>query len=501
MTCVIGLDIGTTSTIGILIEPATRKVVAQESRPVTLFAPHPGWAEEDPLEWWENVCAICRDLVRAAGATPIGAVGVTGMVPAVVLLDAQGGLLRRSIQQSDGRCEAEVAALARATDPAAFLARTGNGINQQLVLAKLRWLATHEPQVFARIATVFGSYDYIAHRLTGARRVERNWALEGGFLDLAAMRLAPDLCALGGIAPACVPPLIGPTDIGGHITAEAARATGLAEGVPVIGGVADHVASAYAAGVVAPGQVLLKFGGAGDVLAASDSARPDPRLFMDYHPVPGLFMPNGCMASTGSMLNWAAALLAPAEARPHARLDALAATVPPGAEGLTMLPYMLGEKSPIHDPNARGVLAGLTLGHGAGHVWRAALEGAAYAFRHHVAVFDELGYRPAELLASDGGSASAVWMQIVADVHQMPVQVLAGHPGSCLGAAWLAALGVGLVDDHAGVGDFVSQGPLYRPDPAQRALHDAGFARFRGLYAALRPWFPAAGPDPLSVPG
>jgi len=355
MTFAIGLDIGTTSTIGILIEPRTRRVIAQESRPVTLFSERQGWAEEDPREWWDNVCAICRALVSAAGQARIGAIGVTGMVPAVVLLDAEGALLRRSIQQSDGRCEVEVAALARETDATEFLARTGNGINQQLVLAKLRWLATHEPEVFARIATAFGSYDYIAYRLTGARRLERNWALEGGFLDLATRRIAPDLCALGRVAPAILPPLIDPTEVTGRITAQAARETGLPEGVPVTGGVADHVASAYAAGVVSPGQVLLKFGGAGDVLAASDSARPDARLFMDYHPIPGLYMPNGCMASTGSMLNWAARLLAPSEQHPHARLDALAAAVPPGADGLVMLPYMLGEKSVGRGKRQRGL--------------------------------------------------------------------------------------------------------------------------------------------------
>ncbi len=491
MDHVIGLDIGTTSTIGILIEPGTRRVIAQESRPVTLNSPHPGWAEEDPQEWWDNVCAITRRLAAEVPAGTIRALGVTGMVPAVLLLDAEGRLLRPSIQQSDGRCEAEVAALLRETDAEAFLARTGNGINQQLVIAKLRWIATHEPEVFARIATVYGSYDHIASLLTGARRVERNWALEGGFLDLATGRIAQDLCALAGIDPGVIPPLSESTEVIGHVTDAAAEATGLPAGLPVSGGVADHVASAYAAGVVAPGHVLLKFGGAGDVLAATDAARPDARLFMDYHPVPGLFMPNGCMASTGSMLNWAARMLAPGQDRPHARLDALAAKVAPGVGGLIMLPYMLGEKSPIHDPNARGVLAGMTLGHGPGHIWRAALEGTAFAFRHHVEVLRDLGFRPRQLLASDGGSASAVWMQIVADVHQMPVQVLKGHPGSCLGAAWLAAMGVGLADSHDGVRDFVGTGALHTPDPELAAHYDTGYGRFRDLYERLKPWFPA----------
>src|SRR5688572_24415015 len=173
MTYVIGLDIGTTSTIGILIGLPDR-ILHIASRPVTLTSRHPGWAEEDPEQWWTNACAIMRELTAAGGiaASDVAAVGVTGMLPAVVLLDDEGRLLRPSIQQSDARCAAEVAELRREVDEAAFTAKTGNGINQQLVIAKLRWIRKHEPEVFARIATVFGSYDYINWRLTGERAIE-----------------------------------------------------------------------------------------------------------------------------------------------------------------------------------------------------------------------------------------------------------------------------------------------------------------------------------------
>lgn len=495
---VLGLDIGTTSTIGLLIDPAERRILATASRPVTLHAPRPGWAEEDPEQWWRNVCAIIRELAAKVSGD-IVAVGIAGMTPALILLDTDDRLLRPSIQQSDGRCHAEVAALKAEIPEAEFLGLTGNGINQQLILAKLRWIETHEPSVSSRIATIFGSYDYIAFRLTGARRVERNWALEAGFIDLAADQVAERLCALGHVEPERIPPLVGSTEVTGQVTVQAARETGLAPGTPVIGGVADHVASAYAAGVIEPGTVLLKFGGAGDVLAASETARPDRRLFLDYHAIPGLFMPNGCMASTGSLLNWVAATLcaqheAAAEAagmRLHGYLDGLAGAVPAGSDGLRMLPYFLGEKSPIHDPKARGVLAGLTLGHGSGHVWRAALEGTACAFRHHVETFTDIGYPATRLLASDGGSASAVWMQIVADMLQAPVRVLVGHPGSCLGSAWLAAIGAGLADDYRGVANFVSLGATYEPRRGTAMIYDEAYSRFRSLYLALAPWFGA----------
>ena len=200
MACVLGLDIGTTSTIGVLIRPPDQ-TIALASRPVALRSDHVGWAEEDPEEWWANVGEIVRELTRSSGVSPaeIAAVGVTGMLPAVVLLDSAGRLLRPSIQQSDARCRAEVAELRTEIDEKAFLAKAGNGINQQLVIAKLRWIERHEPQVFARIATVFGSYDYINWRLTGERAIEQNWALEAGFVDFKSQAIDDALVALAHI--------------------------------------------------------------------------------------------------------------------------------------------------------------------------------------------------------------------------------------------------------------------------------------------------------------
>ena len=185
MTCVLGIDIGTTSTIAILIEMPGR-ILGLASRPVALTSPHPGWAEEDPREWWANVCALTDELLRVSGvnAESIAAVGVTGMLPAVVLLDDGDELLRPSIQQSDGRCGKQVADQRAEWNESAFIAKAGNGINHQLVGAKLRWIEENEPHIHSRIATVFGSYDYINWRLTGEKSIEQNWALESGFLDV-----------------------------------------------------------------------------------------------------------------------------------------------------------------------------------------------------------------------------------------------------------------------------------------------------------------------------
>ncbi|MBN8998941.1 MAG: FGGY-family carbohydrate kinase [Rhizobiales bacterium] len=487
----LGLDIGTTSTIGILIELPDR-VVGIESRPVTFSAPKAGWAEEDPREWWENVRAILAAFAdRGVDLGKIEGIGVTGMLPAVVLLDNAGQLIRPSIQQSDGRCGAEVELLKQEVDPDRFLRKAGNGINQQLVTAKLRWIERHEPENFARIATVFGSYDYINWRLTGRRAIEQNWALEAGFVDLDRLDISPDLVALAHIPPHALPPRSVSHSILGAVTAEAAAATGLTEGTPVVGGAADLIASALGAGLSAEGDVLLKFGGSVDVLVATDKVAPDARTYLDHHLVPGLWVPNGCMATGGSGLNWFVRTFAGAEAvvaagkglTTHAYLDQLAAETPPGADGLFALPYFLGEKTPIHDPLARGIFHGISLSHGLPHFWRALLEGYAYAVAHHIEVMRDMGHQPQRYLVSDGGSNSRLWMQIVADVLQAPLQTLTGHPGSCLGAAWTAAVGTGATTDWGGVSAFVHRAAIVEPRPEQAELYRAGYHRFRRLYA------------------
>ena len=489
---VIGLDIGTTSTMGVAVR-LPDEIVAVARRPVTLSSPKPGWAEEDPLQWWVNSVEILGEITAGIDPSALAGICLTGMLPAVVLLDAEGRLLRPSIQQSDGRCVEQVDGLRREYDEAAFLRRTGNGINQQLVGAKLRWIAAHEPGVFARIATVFGSYDYINWRLTGVRAVEQNWALEAGFTDLSTDAIADDLVALAGIPRSAVPPRSESHRQMGRVTADAAALTGLPEGLPVFGGAADHIVSALAAGINRSGDVLLKFGGAGDVIVASDRAVPDKRLYLDYHLIPGLYAPNGCMASSGTALNWLTTILqtAAGSTNPHQTLDAEADRVPPGADGLVCLPYFLGEKTPIHDPLARGAFVGLSLTHTPAHIWRATLEAVAFGFRHHVDVLRDMGHEPQRFMASDGGTASRVWMQIMADVLGQPVQLLENHYGSAVGAAFVAAIGAGLTSDWGTVARLSRYGARIEPSPERHAAYDRVYANYRQLYDVLAPYFHA----------
>jgi len=493
MDCVLGLDIGTTSTIGILIR-LPNEVLSIISKPVNLISEKAGWAEENPEEWWANVRSIIADLSKCGfPASEIRGIGVTGMLPAIVLLDAEGRIIRPSIQQSDGRCGDEVEEMKAEIDPSAFVVRAGNGINQQLVGAKMRWIEKHEPKAFSQIATVFGSYDYINWRLTGIRAVEQNWALEGGLIDVSLNEVVDDLVRFAHIPQHALPRKSISHSILGQITERAAIETGLVAGTPVVGGTADLIASALAAGVTRRGDVLLKFGGSVDILTVTDRVAPDLRLYLDYHLVPGLYMPNGCMATGGSGLNWfvdtfATGLRAEAQKAGisvHRRLDQLAAQVPAGADGLIVLPYFLGEKTPIHNPNARGVFSGLSFSHGLPHFWRAMLEAYAYALKHHIEVLNDAGHPTENFCASDGGSNSLVWMQIVSDILQVPVQLLRGHPGSCLGAAWTAAVGVGLTRDWSGISAFVQHGDLIQPHVENAEAYARGYYTFRDLYRRI----------------
>nr|WP_319514915.1 FGGY family carbohydrate kinase [uncultured Cohaesibacter sp.] len=490
MTVAIGLDIGTTSTIATLMDE-TGKVIASHSRPSRLSSIEPGFAEADPAQWWQNSQAVLKAVMAELPQdASLCGVCVTGMLPAVVLLDEKNEVLRPSIQQSDARCGQQVETMKESLDEADFLARTGQGLTQQLVAPKLRWLEAHEPDIHTAIRCMFGSYDYINFCLTGVKRVERNWALEAGFVDLKDHQIAADLVALGGLDKAVLPDLAAAHEVIGTVSQSAADLTGLPVGCPVFGGAADHIGSALATGLTKPGDVLLKFGGAGDVIAIAEQAMPDRRLFLDYHLIPGLYAPNGCMASSGSMLRWLAGILSdcPGEEADLAKLDAKAAQKPLGADGVRMLPYFLGEKTPIHDPKARGTLTGLSLGHDQGHIWRAALEAIACGFKHHLDVLEDMGTPARQLFASDGGSRSAIWMQIVADICAAPVKVLADAFGSSTGAAWVALVGAGICDwpDVAGA---VAYGKIYEPSDADADTAKAVYADYHALYAQLRPFF------------
>lgn len=480
MTRLLGIDIGTTATKAMVID-AGGTVVAQASRPSEIDSPRAGWAEADPEQWWGNV----RSLTAELPVDDIDAVGVSGMVPCVILLDAAGRALRPSIQQNDARAVEEVADLADELVHARVLERTGSPVSQQSVGPTALWLARHEPETWAQARTILGSYDFVVHRLTGELDVERNWALESGLLDLTSGDWAADLLAAAGIDGERLPPVRAADAIVGEVSRSAARETGLPSGIPVVAGSADHVASAFAAGIVTPSDMLVKLGGAGDILLCTDAPLTDERLYLDFHLVPGRYLPNGCMAASGSMIRWFNRELAAGEGL--AELDERAAAIAPGADGVLALPYMLGEKTPINDPRARGAFVGLHLGHTRAHLFRAMLEAIAYGFRHHVDVFREHGIEPRHVRVTNGGAGSRLWKQVIADVIGFPLEVPRTAGGSALGAGFAAGMGIGAFGGWGDIEGFVELADTVEPDPAAHEQYADGYARYRALYPALRP--------------
>ena len=487
---VLGIDVGTTALKAVALD-RERGVVAQVERDHELLSAHPGWAEEDPEQWWTTTRDAIRTLITTIPAEEIAAIGVSGMVPAMVLLDASGQPLRPSIQQNDARSIVEVKELQAAVDLREFFTITGGMPNQQNIDPRWRWLRQHEPDIVARTAYLCGSYDFIVYRLTGQLSLEENWAAESGLYDIRQHRWHTSYLEHAGIDAAILPPVRQPTEIVGGINEAVAARTGLRVGTPVVAGSADHVAAALASGLVQNGDVLLKFGGAGDLLYCADLPEPDPHFYFDYHDIPGLTLISGCMATSGSLVKWFAHELAAGVSL--ADLDAEAEQVPPGAGGIIALPYFLGEKTPIFDPSARGVFAGVMLHHTRAHLYRAILESVCYGFAHHLLLLREANRPIRRICAADGGSRSRLWMQIAADVVDHPLQVIAGEAASALGAAYVAAMGIGMFTDWHEITRFITAGPIYQPQKEHVAYYQKGFALYRDLYRRLQSFLPELG--------
>lgn len=476
MNVTVGIDVGTTGTKTVLFD-VSRGIVAQASRETTLLSPAPGFAEADTSQWLTNVIDSIREARSQADVPPgdIDAIAVSGMVPAVVAIDGRGNALRKAILQNDARAHHEIGQLAAALADVDLVSLTGSALTQQSVAPTVLWLSHHEPEVYEKTEHLVGSYDWVLSALGADIHVERNWALESGLFTIDG-ELADTVLRAADLNPGLLPPVRQSGTQVGVLSDEAAAWTGLRAGTALIVGGADHVLSAYAAGVSHPGDALVKLGGAGDILVASDTKVTDERLYLDAHPVPGRWLPNGCMATSGSLIRWFQALVGGDELTV---LDAEAAQRKP-AEVLC-LPYFLGEKTPINDPDLRGVFAGMHLGHTRADLYRSVLEAIAFGFRHHVDVFADISIPLTNTMVTNGGSKSTLWKQIHADVLGIELHPVTGHPGASLAAAIIAAIGVGALDDWADANRFVTLGPPVVPDPKRKQIYDDAYARWREL--------------------
>jgi xylulokinase len=476
----LGIDIGTSSTKGLLARP-DGVVVATAQRPHALSLPRPGWAEHDALSvWWGDVTSICHELAPQAGSRLAG-VAVSGIGPCLLPVDGDDAPLRPAILYGiDTRASAEIAELTERFGADTILGRGGSALTSQAIGPKLLWLRRHEPDVWARTARFYMASSFVVRRLTGAYVLDHHSASQCDPLyELGAHAWASDWAS--EIAPGLeLPALVWPSDLVGTVSEAAAAETGLPSGLPVVAGTIDAWAEAVSVGVRHPGDLMLMYGTTMFFVQVTDRWIVDPRLWATAGPFPGTMTLAAGLATSGALTGWLRDILGGPS---FDDLVAEARAVAPGSDGLVVLPYFAGERTPIQDPDARGILAGLTLRHGRGHLYRALLEGTAFAVRHNLEVFGELGASPRRIVAVGGGTAGDLWMQIVSDVTGREQEVPSETVGACYGDAFLAAVGTGLAERDD---DWNSVARRIAPQASNAGTYQTLYDVYRALYPATR---------------
>lgn len=491
MEYTLGIDIGTTSVKVIMIS-SEGKIFAETSVQHDLISKHPNWAEEDADIWWDNTVTALKNFKKLYPdeMKKVKGIGCSGMVPAIVMLDEEGCPVRKTIQQNDARAVEQISRISAELDQDILYSRIGGKTNQQHILPRLLWVKENEPDTWKRTKWVMGSYDWIVYKLTGVKSLEMNWAVESGAMDIRSGEWLEEELNQFGIPVSMFPEVNPSMSIVGYTKEEAERELGIPHHTPVIAGSADHVASTLAAGITKKGDLLIKFGGAGDILYCVDEIETNEKLFFDYHIVPEKYLLNGCMAASGSLVKWFTKDIIHHDTPDIFEvLDAQAKDVPPASDGLIILPYFLGEKTPIFDPTARGVMFGLTLSHTNGHIFRAILESVIYGFRHHVEVLKEMGYEPERIMATNGGAKSKFWCQIAADVLGQKIVSYPSHPGSALGVAFLAGMSIGMFSEWDQIQEFLIEYRVFEPNPEAVKIYNKSYRMYRNLYNQLKPVF------------
>jgi xylulokinase len=451
----IGIDVGTTGVKAVRISE-TGEVLARAEEEYPLAIPQPGWAEQDPEDWWQ---ATQRTLAAEGGP-----LGLTGQMHGLVLLDAAGEVLRPAILWNDQRTGAECAEIEETIGLARLIELTGNRALPGFTAPKLLWVRRHEPDVWERVAHVLLPKDYVRFRLTGERVIDAAEASGTLLFDVARREWSREVCEALEIPIEWLPPVRESTEIGGA---------------------GDQQAGALGVGVVGPGPLSVVLGTSGVVFSALDGYRTDPqaRLHVFCHAVPDTWEAMGVMLSAAGSLRW----LRDAVGGSYDELVAEAERWPAGTEGLTFLPYLQGERTPHADPDARGAFVGLSLRHDRGALVRAVLEGVAFGLRDSLELLRELGVEPTVGRVSGGGARSELWLRIVASVLGIPLERTAVEEGAAYGAALLGGIAAGtFADAHEAVAACVRVRDTVEPDPEWQRVYDEGYTRFRSLYPALR---------------
>jgi xylulokinase len=500
-TYLLGIDIGTTGAKALLFDAADGTTRASATTEYPMFTPQPLWAEQNPVDWWAATVTSIRSVLRQEGVDPhqVAAVGLTGQMHGLVLLDKHGNVLRPCIMWNDQRTGAQCAAITDRIGASKLLEWIANPVLPGFTAPKILWVRDNEPGVYSQVSHVLLPKDYVRYRLTGAFATEVSDASGTALLDVKQRRWSDEMLAALDIPREWLPDCFESTEVSAKISALTADETGLIAGTPVVGGGGDQAAQAVGSGIIRTGIISATLGTSGVVFAATEKflVEPEGRLHAFCHAVPGQWHLMGVMLSAAGSFRWFRDVLGQAEsaqarssgANVYDLLTAQAAEAPAGSEGLIFLPYLTGERTPYPDPDARGVYFGLTLRHGRPHLIRAILEGVAYGLRDSLELMRAMGLHIAQVRASGGGARSALWRQILADVFNSEIVLVNVAEGAAYGAALLAGVGAGVYKDVPDACARTIRVTDQVEPSADAEIYAAGYPIYHALYPALAPYF------------
>ncbi len=499
LPCLLVFDIGTTGAKAVLVR-SDGELLLSITRSYRTFYPRPGRAEQRAQDWWQAVVEAAQLVLghRPQDRRRIAAIGLSGQMMGCLPVAADGTPLRPSLIHSDLRSESECRRIARKMKPAAVYRITGNRLDPRYTLSKIAWVQRTEPSVYHKTALFVQAKDFVGFKLTGELGVTdySDASLTGAF-DLAGFRWSDDLLAAAGVPRTKLPDVQPSASVRGSVTGEAAAATGLPSGLPVIVGGGDGACATLGAGVVRPGQAYNYIGGTSWVSAVSREPIIDPemRLFNLCDLAPWKYNVLGTVQCAGSSYEWFADHIGQLETRQAAEtgadrfelLNTLAAQAPPGCNGLVFLPHLMGERATIWDPNARGLYFGLTLRHTRADLARAVLEGVAYTLKSIIEAMAECGVPVRAVRLIGGGAESDLWQRILADVYGKRLAVVRNpEEATCIGAALAAGVAVGIYENWPAAARVVRVHRELRPDPALSARYGAFHQFYCSLYPRLK---------------
>jgi xylulokinase len=481
----LGMDVGTGGTRAVLVDENGQLVASASSEHEPFRTPHPGWAEQDPDDWWRAAQQAIRE-VLATGAR-VDAVGLTGQMHGAVMLDKDGKVLRPSLIWCDVRTGPQCDWLHKVIGRERLIELTANPALPNFTLTKLLWVKEHEPEIFARIAHVLCPKDYVRYRLTATYAMDVQEASGTLLLDVAHRRWSKEVARIAGIPESWLPELFESPEICAKISDEAAKLTGLKAGTPVAAGAGDQGAGAVGMGILQPGSVSATIGTSGVVFAATAAPTMDPqgRLHTFCHAVPGRWHVMGVTQAAGLSLRWLRETLAPDQT--YNDLTSAAARIPAGSDGLLWTPYLLGERTPHLDPTATAAFVDITATTTRAHFTRAVLEGVAYSLKDTFTLFSELGIPVKGVRLGGGGARGPLWREIQANIYGYPCERLTAEEGGAFGAALLAGVGAGGWPDlEAACAAGITVAETIRPKPEGVQRYAEGYAGYRRVYPALK---------------